>query len=183
MELLALVLAGLAMVGPFSIDSYLPAFPAIARDFSLTPLQVQQTMSVYLIAFAVMMLFHGTLSDSFGRRPVILANLALFMAATLGCALAQDFSQLLAFRALQGVSAGAGMVVGRAIIRDTYEGFAAHRLMSLVTMIFGIAPAIAPVIGGWLLSRFTWHAIFVFLTCYAALLFVACWFRLPEPHP
>ena len=183
MELLALVLAGLAMVGPFSIDSYLPAFPAIARDFSLTPLQVQQTMSVYLIAFAVMMLFHGTLSDSFGRRPVILANLAVFMAATLGCALAQDFAQLLAFRVLQGVSAGAGMVVGRAIIRDTYEGFAAQRLMSLVTMIFGIAPAIAPIIGGWLLSRFTWHAIFVFLTCYAAVLFVVCWFRLPETHP
>jgi DHA1 family bicyclomycin/chloramphenicol resistance-like MFS transporter len=183
MGFLALVLAGLAMVGPFSIDSYLPAFPAIARDFSLTPLQVQQTMSVYLVAFAVMMLFHGTLSDSFGRRPVILVNLALFMAATLGCALAQDFAQLLAFRALQGVSAGSGMVVGRAIIRDTFEGFAAQRLMSLVTMIFGIAPAIAPVIGGWLLSRYSWHAIFVFLACYAALLFVVCWFRLPETHP
>jgi DHA1 family bicyclomycin/chloramphenicol resistance-like MFS transporter len=97
MELLALVLAGLAMVGPFSIDSYLPAFPAIARDFSLTPLEVQQTMSAYLVTFAVMMLFHGTLSDSFGRRPVILANLAVFVVATLGCAFARDFVQLLAF--------------------------------------------------------------------------------------
>src|SRR6185436_37832 len=129
------------------------------------------------------MLFHGTLSDSFGRRPVILANLALFIVATLGCAAARDFAQLLAFRALQGVSAGAGMVVGRAIIRDTYEGFAAQRLMSLVTMIFGIAPAIAPVIGGWLLSRYSWHAIFVFLSCYAALLCTVCWLRLPETHP
>ena len=183
MELLALVLAGLAMVGPFSIDSYLPSFPAIARDFSLTALQVQQTMSVYLVAFAVMMLFHGTLSDSFGRRPVILANLAVFIAATLGCALARDFAQLLVFRALQGLSAGAGMVVGRAIIRDTYEGFAAQRLMSLVTMIFGIAPAIAPIIGGWLQSRYGWHAVFIFLACYGALLFVASWLRLPETHP
>ena len=183
MELLALVLAGLAMVGPFSIDSYLPSFPAIARDFALTPLEVQQTMSVYLVTFAVMMLFHGTLSDSFGRRPVILANLALFIVATAGCALARDFTQLLAFRALQGVSAGAGIVVGRAIIRDTYEGFAAQRLMSLVTMLFGIAPAIAPVIGGWLLSRYSWHAIFVFLACYGAALFAVCWFRLPETHP
>jgi len=140
-------------------------------------------MSVYLITFAVMMLFHGMLSDSFGRRFVILANLAMFVVATLGCALAQDFAQLLVFRALQGISAGAGMVVGRAIIRDTYEGFAAQRLMSLVTMIFGIAPAIAPVIGGWLLSRYSWHAIFVFLACYAALLCAVCWFRLPETHP
>lgn len=102
MELLALVLASLAMLGPFSIDTYLPSFPAIARDFSLTPLEVQQTMSAYLMTFAVMMLFHGTLSDSFGRRPVILANLALFVVATAGCALAQDFAQLLASRALQG---------------------------------------------------------------------------------
>src|ERR1700741_5480904 len=130
-----------------------------------------------------MMLFHGTLSDSFGRRPVILAHLVLFVVGTLGCAFARDFAQLLAFRALQGVSAGAGMVVGRPIIRDTYEGFAAQRLMSLVTMIFGLAPAIAPVIGGWLLSRYTWHAIFVFLACYAALLFAVCWFRLAETHP
>ena len=183
MELLALVLAGLAMVGPFSIDSYLPSFPAIARDFALTPIEVQQTMSAYLVTFALMMLFHGTLSDSFGRRPVILANLALFIVATAGCALARDFTQLLAFRALQGVSAGAGIVVGRAIIRDTYEGFAAQRLMSLVTMLFGIAPAIAPVIGGWLLSRYSWHAIFVFLACYGAALFAVCWFRLPETHP
>jgi DHA1 family bicyclomycin/chloramphenicol resistance-like MFS transporter len=183
MEVLALVLAGLAMVGPFSIDSYLPSFPAIARQFSLTPLEVQQTMTAYLVTFSVMMLFHGTLSDSFGRRPVILANLALFIVATLGCALARDFAQLLAFRALQGVSAGAGMVVGRAIIRDLYEGFAAQRLLSLVTMIFGIAPAIAPVIGGWLLSRYGWHAIFLFLACYAAALCAVCWFRLPETHP
>ena len=183
MNLLALVLAGLAMVGPFSIDSYLPSFPAIAREFALTPIEVQQTMSAYLVTFAFMMLFHGTLSDSFGRRPVILANLALFVVATAGCALARDFTQLLAFRALQGVSAGAGMVVGRAIIRDTYEGFAAQRLMSLVTVLFGIAPAIAPVIGGWLLSRYSWHAIFVFLACYGAALFAMCWFRLPETHP
>jgi len=183
MQLLALVLAALSMAGPFSIDTYLPSFPAIAREFELTPLQVQQTMSVYLVAFAAMMLFHGTLSDSFGRRPVILVNLVGFIVATLGCALARDYAQLLAFRALHGISAGAGIVVGRAIIRDTYEGFAAQRLLSLVTMIFGIAPAIAPVIGGWLQSRYGWRYIFIFLSCYGVLLFAVCWLRLPETHP
>ena len=180
--LLAPVLAGLAMAGPFSIDTYLPSFPAIARDFALTPLELQQTMSVYLATFAVMMLFHGALSDSFGRRPVILANLAVFMAATVGCALARDFAQLLAFRAVQGFSAGAGIVVGRAIIRDAFEGHAAQRMLSLVTMIFGLAPAIAPVIGGWLQGRYGWRAIFLFLTCYGAVLFVVCLLRLPETH-
>jgi len=180
---LALVLAGLAMLGPFSIDTYLPSFPAIERDFGGTPLEVHYTLSAYLVPFGVVMLFHGTLSDSFGRRPVILANLALFVVATVGCALARDFTQLIAFRALQGLCAGAGMVVGRAIIRDTFEGFAAQRLMSLVTMIFGIAPAIAPIIGGWLQSRYGWHSVFVFLAGYATLLFAACWRSLPETHP
>lgn len=180
--LLAVTLAGLAMLGPFSIDTYLPSFPAIARDFAVTPLQVQQTLSAYLVPFAVMMLFHGTMSDSFGRRPVILVNLALFILATIGCALARDFPQLLLFRALQGLSAGAGMVVGRAIIRDSFEGFAAQRLMSLVTMIFGIAPAIAPIIGGWLEGRFGWHSVFVFLACYATIVLAVCWRSLPETH-
>ncbi|MCC7487477.1 MAG: multidrug effflux MFS transporter [Burkholderiales bacterium] len=171
------------MAGPFSIDTYLPAFPAIAREFGLTPFEVQQTMAIYLASFAVMTLFHGTLSDSFGRRPVILANLVLFIVATLGCSAAQSFGQLLAFRALQGISAGAGIVVGRAIIRDTFEGFAAQRLLSLVTMIFGIAPAIAPVIGGWIQSAHGWRSIFVFLACYGALLLAVCSLRLPETLP
>lgn len=134
---LAAVLAALAMIGPFAVDTYLPSFPAMQADLAITQTQVQQTLSVYLVAFAFMTLFHGTLSDSFGRRPVVLANLAVFALASVGCALAAGFEQLLLFRALQGASAGAGIVVGRAIIRDSLEGHAAQRLMSLVTMIFG----------------------------------------------
>src|SRR5687767_15878421 len=147
---LATLLAALAMIGPFAVDTYLPSFPAIQSDLTVSTVEVQQTLSLYLIAFAVMMLFHGTLSDSFGRRPVVLVNLAVFVLASVGCALAGSFEQLLIFRVLQGASAGAGIVIGRAIIRDSFEGHAAQRLMSLVTMIFGLAPAIAPVIGGWL---------------------------------
>lgn len=171
------------MIGPFSIDTYLPSFPAIGRDLSVTPAQLQLTLSVYFLTFAVMTLFHGTLSDSFGRRPVILVCLVVYVAASIGCAAAPDFAQLLLFRVLQGMSAGAGMVVGRAIIRDSFEGHAAQRLMSLVTMIFGLAPAIAPVVGGWLQAWFGWQSVFLFLALYGLVLLVVCWVRLPETHP
>ena len=183
MPVLASILAGLAMIGPFTIDTYLPSFPAIGRDLGATPAELQQTLSVYFLTFAIMTLFHGTVSDSFGRRPVILASLAVYILASLGCASARDFGQLLFFRVLQGTSAGAGMVVGRAVIRDSFEGHAAQRLMSLVTMIFGLAPAVAPVVGGWLQSGFGWQAVFLFLAAYGLMLLVVCWLRLPETHP
>jgi DHA1 family bicyclomycin/chloramphenicol resistance-like MFS transporter len=180
---LAALLAALAMIGPFAIDTYLPSFPAIEAELSVSPAQMQQTLSVYLVVFAIMTLFHGTLSDSLGRRPIVLANLVVFGVASVGCAFAASFEQLLAFRALQGASAGAGIVVGRAIIRDSFEGHAAQRLMSLVTMIFGLAPAIAPLVGGWLQGAFGWRAVFVFLVAYNVLLLLACHFRLPETLP
>lgn len=178
-----MLLAALAMVGPFAIDTYLPSFPAIRRDFTITPLELQQTLSVYLLTFAVMTLFHGTLSDSVGRRPVILWNLALFVLASLGCAVAQTYTQLLIFRGVQGLSAGAGIVVGRAIIRDSLDGHAAQRLMSLVTMIFSLAPALAPVIGGWLQDAFGWRSVFIFLLGYSFLLWMTCCYVLPETLP
>lgn len=171
------------MIGPFTIDTYLPSFPSMGRDLAITPAQLQQTLSVYFIPFAFMTLLHGTLSDSFGRRPVILAGLAVYIAASAGCAMASSFGQLLLFRALQGLSAGVGMVVGRAMIRDSFEGHEAQRLMSLVTMIFGLAPAIAPVIGGWLQGWFGWQSVFLFLAVYGLALFAVCWVRLPETHP
>lgn len=181
--LLATLLAALAMIGPFSVDTYLPSFPGIQAEFAVSGVQMQQTLSVYLTAFAVMMLFHGTLADAFGRRPVVLANLLVFVLASIGCTLAASFEQLLFFRGLQGLSAGAGIVIGRAIIRDSFEGHAAQRLMSLVTLIFGVAPAIAPVIGGWLQAWFGWRPVFAFLVVYSAVLLVACHARLPETLP
>ena len=160
LPVLAVILAALAMIGPFTIDTYLPSFPHIGAEFAATPAQLQQTLSLYLFTLALMTLFHGTLSDSFGRRPVILASLAVYALASIGCAMAASLPQLLLWHALQGFSAGAGIIVGRAIIRDSLEGHAAQRLMSLVTMIFSIAPAIAPVIGGWLQGAIGWRAIF-----------------------
>ncbi len=180
---LAVILAALAMIGPFTIDTYLPSFPYIGADLQATPAQMQQTLSLYLFTLALMTLFHGTLSDSFGRRPIILVSLALYVVTAVGCALAASLPQLLFWRAVQGLAAGAGIIVGRAIIRDSFSGHEAQRLMSLVTMIFGIAPAIAPVIGGWLQALFGWRTIFWFLAAYGVILFFAAARRLPESHP
>jgi DHA1 family bicyclomycin/chloramphenicol resistance-like MFS transporter len=181
--LLATVLAGLVMLGPFSVDTFLPSFPAIGREFALSPVELQQLLSAYLLAFAVMTLFHGALSDSFGRRPVILGCLAIYVLGSVGCTFAESFAQLLFFRGAQGFSAGVGWVVGRAIVRESCPGHEAQRLLSLITMIFGLAPALAPVIGGWLQGAFGWRAVFAFLALYGALQLVVCWLALPETHP
>ena len=148
------------MLGPFSVDMYLPAFPAIGSELGASPIALQQTLSAYLFAFAFMMLWHGALSDALGRRPVVLGSLATFALATLGCAIAGNIESLWLFRALQGMSAGAGLVVGRAIIRDRFDGAEAQRLMSQITLVFGLAPAIAPVLGGLLLTAYGWRALF-----------------------
>ncbi|MEO6927738.1 MAG: multidrug effflux MFS transporter [Casimicrobiaceae bacterium] len=156
----AALLASLAMLGPFSIDMYLPAFPAITRDFDASPIAVQQTLSIYLFAYAAMMLWHGALSDAWGRRPIVLAGMIIYAVATLGCAIAGNIQSLWLFRGLQGLSAGAGVVVGRAVIRDRFSGPEAQRLMAQITMVFGIAPAVAPIIGGAMLNTLGWRAIF-----------------------
>ena len=119
---LAALLASLAMLGPFAVDMYLPAFPAIAADLRTQPIALQQTLSVYMFAYAFMMLWHGALSDALGRRPVVLAGLGIFALGTLGCAIAGNIESLWLSRALQGLSAGTGLVVGRAIIRDRFHG-------------------------------------------------------------
>jgi DHA1 family bicyclomycin/chloramphenicol resistance-like MFS transporter len=177
---LALLLAGLGTLGPFSIDTYLPAFDGIARTLGATPIEMQQTLSAYLFGFAAMNLFHGALADSFGRRPVILGGLALFTLASVGCALAPSIGWLIAFRALQGMSAGAGMVVSRAIIRDMFPPADAQRVMSQVTIYFGVAPAVAPMVGGFLFVHADWHSIFWFLAVVGAVLTFINWRRLPE---
>ena len=178
--LLAALLAALGTLGPFSIDTYLPAFSGIARSLSATPAQMQQTLSAYLFGFALMNLFHGALSDAFGRRPVVLWGLALFTLASLGCAVSQSIAQLVVFRALQGMSAGAGVVVSRAIIRDMFPPADAQRVMSQVTIFFGIAPAIAPVLGGLLFVAAGWHAIFWLLVAVGLLLLALAARFLPE---
>ena len=176
----AVLLAVLGMLGPFSIDTYLPAFAGIAASLGATPLQMQQTLSAYLFGFAFMALFHGAISDSFGRRPVVLWGLAVFTVASAGCALAQSIGQLIFFRGLQGLSTGAGIVIARAVVRDMYPPHQAQKVMSQITIYFGVAPAIAPLLGGWLLIHSSWHAIFWFLTAVGVALWIANFRLLPE---
>jgi DHA1 family bicyclomycin/chloramphenicol resistance-like MFS transporter len=179
----ALMLAMLAMLAPFSIDTYLPAFPAVEQSLHASYLQVQQTLTTYLFTYAVMMLWHGSISDAVGRRPVILASLVVFLVSSIACALASTIGQLLVFRGMQGLAAGAGVVVGRAIIRDRFQDAQAQRLMSHVTLFFAVAPAIAPLIGGLILAYFNWHGIFVFLGIICGLLLLLCLWRLDETLP
>jgi DHA1 family bicyclomycin/chloramphenicol resistance-like MFS transporter len=180
---LAALLAALAMLGPFSVDMYLPAFPAIGREFGASAIALQQTLSAYLFAFAFMMLWHGALSDALGRRPIILGSLGVYALATLGCAIAGNIESLWLFRALQGLSAGAGVVIGRAIVRDRFHGPDAQQVMSQITLVFGVAPAIAPVLGGVVLNALGWRAMFWMLL--ALVLGLLAWAvkSLPETLP
>jgi DHA1 family bicyclomycin/chloramphenicol resistance-like MFS transporter len=180
---LAALLAGLAMFGPFTIDAFFPAFHAIAEELQASPLQMQQTISLYLLGYALMALLHGPLSDAYGRRRIILHGVIAFTLASIGCALARNIETLLLFRFLQGCSTGAGMIVGRALVRDLYQGAEAQRVMAMISMFFGIAPAIAPVIGALIFTVSNWHAVFLFLVGYGLVLWLLCLRLLPETHP
>lgn len=180
---LATLLAGLAMLGPFSVSTYLPAFPQIQASLHASELALQQTLPAFLISNAIMVLWYGALSDAFGRRNIILLSLVVFMLASLGCAWASSIEQLWFFRVWQGISSGAGAVLGSAIIRDLYEGANAARLVAMVSMVFAIAPGIAPIIGGWIVKLFDWRAIFIFISGYAFLITLICYRYLAESLP
>lgn len=177
------LLAALGMIGPFSIDTPFPAFAQMRGDLGVTSAALQQVVSAYMLAFAAMSLFHGPLSDAVGRKPVIVAGLSVYVLASIGCALSPTLPALLAFRVLQGMSAGAATIVSRTIVRDLFEGPQAQRLMSIIGMIFGIGTALAPVLGGWLLLLGSWHLIFWFLCLFGAALALVTVLVLPESHP
>lgn len=181
--LLAVLVGALGMVGPFAIDSFFPAFPTIAAVLGASSAEMQLTLSAYLFGFALMSLVHGPLSDAIGRRPIVLVNLAIFAFANIGAALSTSLEQMVLWRLLQGLAGGAGTIVGRAIVRDCLEGAAAQRLMSRITLVFLIGPAIAPVVGGWIYVRFGWQAIFGFVAIFAAVLALAVAWKLPETLP
>jgi len=176
------VLASLAALAPFAIDTYLPAFPSLERALQGSSIELQQSLTFYLLPYALMTLWHGAISDSIGRITTIKWGLGVFVAASIGCAFAPNVETLWFFRALQGLSGGAGNVVARAMVRDLFEGPQAQRVMATVQMLFGIAPAVAPIIGGLLLG-IHWQAIFIFLALYAAFSLWAAVKYLPETMP
>jgi DHA1 family bicyclomycin/chloramphenicol resistance-like MFS transporter len=170
------------MMGPFCIDTYLPSFHEMEHSLRATAVEVQQSLTAFLIPFAFMTLWHGALSDSLGRRKVVVVALSVLAAASIGCAWAPNVHVFWFFRVIQGLSAGV-FVVGRAVVRDAYEGPAAQRVIAQVAMLFTIAPAIAPVLGGQLHEWFGWRSVFVFLAGFAAMITAWSAACLPETLP
>ena len=177
--LLAL-LALLSSFTPLSIDMYLPALPVIAVDLHGTAGDIQLTLSAFIIAFGLGQVFYGPAGDRFGRRPVILSGLVVYVAATVGCAFAAEAGQLIVLRLLQGLAACGGVVLSRTMVRDLAEKDQAARAMSLMMACTSIAPMLAPLIGGQVLWYLGWRAIFWVLAGVGVIAFVAAWLRLPE---
>jgi MFS transporter, DHA1 family, multidrug resistance protein len=180
---ITLLLASLSMISPLSIDTFLPSFPTIAREFGLSSLEVQQIITAYLLPFACFSLVHGPLSDALGRRQVVIGGLVLYTIGSIGCFVAPTFGTLLACRVLQGTAAGIGPTVARAVVRDAFDGHNAQRLMSSMMLVFSIAPAVAPIIGGWVHVALGWRSVFGMLVVLGAVLVLLTSLLLPETHP
>ena len=169
---LTIIAALLSMIGPFTIDAYLPSFPDIEKTFGISRAILSQSLAVYLVAFAVSTLFWGPLADRLGRRLIIRSSLFIYMIASVGCGLAENSDTFMLLRILQGFAASGGLIASRAMIRDAHDAESAHRAMSQVMLLFALAPAIAPVLGGWLHDHFGWRSVFWFLTAFGGLLFI-----------
>ena len=177
---LTALLALLTAIGPLSMDLYLPALPAISAALGATPAAAVLTVSFYLVGFAAGQVAYGPLSDRRGRKPVMFAAMLIYCVATAACALAPTIEALIAARFLQAFGSSGAIVLSRAVVRDLYEGPRAGRELSLMAMIMGLAPILAPVIGSGLLAAFGWRACFVFLVLAGAAAAAAVRFLLPE---
>ena len=180
---LTILLALFTTIGPYTIDAFFPSLRAIGASFGISNFQVQQLVTAFMVPFALTALLHGSISDALGRRRVLITGISLYAAASLGCALAPGFGTLLAMRAAQGLVAGAGMIVARAVVRDLYDGALAQRAMSTMTMVFALGPALAPVVGGWLHVWFGWRSVFLSMALLGAMLAAFAARYLPETLP
>ena len=180
--MLAVLIGGLSMVSPFSIDTFFPAFHAMEKALNVSAWQLQQVLTAYMVPFAFASLVHGPLSDAVGRRPVMIAGMAMYTVGSIACTIAPSYGFLMGALVIQGLTAGVGVVIGRAVIRDLYEGPRAQKLMAATTMIFSIAPAIAPIIGGWVHVAFGWRAVFAVMVVCGVLFATSAWWKLPETH-
>ncbi len=179
----AVVLGLLSAIGPFAIDMYLPALPAIAGDLHASAAATQWSLTAYFLAFGVCQIVYGPASDAWGRKPPLYFGLALFALGALGCSLAPDIGWLIGCRLLQGIGAAAVTVIPRAVVRDLHTGIAATRLMGLVMLVFSVSPIFAPLLGSALIVPLGWRAVFVAMTVAALLAMVLVATLLPETRP
>lgn len=180
---MAVVLGLLAAVGPFAIDMYLPSLPTISADLKASTAATQLTLTVFFVAFGICQLVYGPVSDMIGRKLPLYFGLIVFLAGSLGCALAPDIDVLIAFRVVQGIGASSVMVIPRAIIRDLHTGVEAARLMSLVMLVFSVSPILAPLAGSALIVPFGWRAVFVAVSVATLLSLALTALSLPETRP
>lgn len=177
-----IILGALTAIGPLSIDMYLPAFPSIEADLQVAAGTAELTLATFFIGMAAGQLFWGPISDRFGRKPPLYAGLLLFGIASLGCALADSAPALTAWRLLQALGGSAGMVITRAMVRDRCAAREAARAFSLLILVMGLAPILAPLLGGWVSVHLGWRAIFVVLAAFALACLLAVRFGLTESH-
>ena len=170
---LILLLGSLTAIAPMSIDMYLPAFPALQATFATDAAAVQRTLSVFFIGLAIGQLFYGPLSDRYGRRLPLLVGLALYTVASAGCALAGSIAQLMFWRGLQALGGCAGVVMARAVVRDVFGPREAARVLSSLMLVMGVAPILAPMVGGWVLAHAGWRVLFGILVAFGAATWVA----------
>ena len=178
--LVILVLGGLTATPPLSMDMYLPALPAVTRSLHAPAATVQLTLTACLAGMALGQLVVGPMSDKWGRRRPLLTGLAVYVVATALCAIAPNVESLVAFRLLQGLAGAAGIVIARAVVRDLYDGVAMARFFSTLMLVSGVAPIVAPLVGGQILRVTDWRGVFVILTFVGTALAVLVWTRLPE---
>ncbi|GHO98227.1 Bcr/CflA family drug resistance efflux transporter [Reticulibacter mediterranei] len=178
-----LILGGLGAFGSLSTDMYVPALPTLSHDLGTTISQVQITLSAGMLGLALGQLLAGPISDMWGRKRPLLAGIAIFIIASLLCAVAPDVSTLTILRLLQGTAGATGMVIALAMVRDLYAGNAMARFLSILMLVNGLAPIVAPIIGSQLLRWASWHGIFLTLATIGAVLLLASIFGLSETLP
>ena len=179
-RVLVALLGAMTALTALAIDMSLPALPALSAEFVATPERVQLTLSLFIIGYAIGQLFHGPLSDRFGRKPILIAGLVIYVGASIVCALSPSIDLLIAARLVMGIGGCVGPVLARAVVRDYFSGPHAAQMFSSLTAVFALAPLVAPTVGGWLLVHLSWRAIFVVLALFAGTLFVVIIFGFAE---
>lgn len=169
---LAILVSLLTMIGPFTIDTYLPAFESMEQDFGVSRALMTQTLGYYIVAFGASTLIWGAVADGIGRKPVILVSVGGYVLTSIACAIATSYEQFLIFRILQGLSIGGALIAARAMVRDVLDTKEAQKVMAKAMMLFSIAPVIAPILGGYLHDFLGWRSIFWFLVIFGVIVFV-----------